>query len=221
MPASSRSRICTGPHEWIWAAPGCLPKPTTAILVTPLSIGPLKHVCGLTRLTGRMRSAPAAWRSRCSVMPSGVVATTSVAIVARTSAPTRLLGDPEVGEHRPLALGGGPAVAAHRRHDERLRAELAQPVDRAAHQRARGRSGRGCRRRRRRSSRRDLAGRARRDGVVGAPGLDVGHRLGGRDRQLDLVELGTVIDGSNGSSTPAQLVPSHRRASVRRGQRCF
>ena len=46
------------------AAPGCLPKPTTAIFVQPLSIGPLNAVCGLIRLTGRMRSAPAAWASR-------------------------------------------------------------------------------------------------------------------------------------------------------------
>ena len=33
-----------------------------------------------------------------------------------------------------LTLGGGATVAAHRRHDERLGAELAQPADRAAQQ---------------------------------------------------------------------------------------
>ena len=33
MPLSNRLRISTGPHEWICAAPGCLPNPTTAIFV--------------------------------------------------------------------------------------------------------------------------------------------------------------------------------------------
>ena len=49
---------------WNAAAPACLPKPTTAIFVHPLSIGPRKAVCGLVRFTGRMRSAAAAWVSR-------------------------------------------------------------------------------------------------------------------------------------------------------------
>ena len=134
MPLSSRLRISTGPQAWIWAAPGCLPNPTTAIFVSPLSIGPLKQVCGLMRLTGMIRSAPAALRSRYSGMPSAVRAT-SIGLHRRPDlAVDRGLGHPERLQHRPLALGGGAAVAAHRRHDERLRAELAQPADRAAQQ---------------------------------------------------------------------------------------
>ena len=39
-------------------------------------------------------------------------------------------GHAEVGEHACLALGGGAAVAAHRRHDERLEAALLQVPDR-------------------------------------------------------------------------------------------
>ena len=42
--ACSRSRISVGPHECTSAAPGCLPKPTTAIFMQPDSTGPLKQV---------------------------------------------------------------------------------------------------------------------------------------------------------------------------------
>ena len=35
------------------------------------------------------------------------------------------LGDAEMRQHARLALGGGAAVAAHRRHDERLRSRAA------------------------------------------------------------------------------------------------
>ena len=42
--SSNRSRISVGPHVCTSDAPGCLPKPTTAILAHPDSIGPLKQV---------------------------------------------------------------------------------------------------------------------------------------------------------------------------------
>ena len=134
MPAISRSRISTGPHEWICAAPGCLPNPTTAILVQPLSIGPLKQVCGLTRLTGRMRSAPAA----CAIevqRHSIRGASDDLGLHRRSDLGSdRFLRDAEVGEHGPLTIGGGTAVAPHRRHDERLGTEGVQPGDRAPQQ---------------------------------------------------------------------------------------
>ena len=86
--SSSRSRISTGPHECTSEAPGCLPNPTTAIFMQPDSIGPLKQVCGLIRLTGRNRSAAAALASRWTGVPLSVWATTTVSIVARISAPS-------------------------------------------------------------------------------------------------------------------------------------
>ena len=45
-----------------------------------------------------------------------------------------LFGHPERLQHRPLTLGRRAAVAAHRRHDERLCAEVAQPTDRTPQQ---------------------------------------------------------------------------------------
>ena len=67
-------------------------------------------------------------------MPLAVVAMTSFSIVARISAPTDSSVMPSESSILQLALGGGAAVAPHRRHDERLGAEVAQPVDRAARQ---------------------------------------------------------------------------------------
>ena len=86
--SSRRSRISTGPHEWTRNAPGRLPKPTTAIFMHPDSMGPLKQVCGLMRFTGSIRSAAAAFASRCTGVPDAVWATTTVSIVARISAPS-------------------------------------------------------------------------------------------------------------------------------------
>ena len=77
--------MTTAPLEWNWAAPGCLPNPTTSIFVQPLSIGPRNWVCGLIRLTGMTRSAPAAWTSRCSGRPRTSWATTTVSIDERIS----------------------------------------------------------------------------------------------------------------------------------------
>ena len=64
MLAASRRFMRLGPVAWNSAAPDRLPKPTTAIFARPLSAGPWNCVCGLTRLTGRITSAAAAWRSR-------------------------------------------------------------------------------------------------------------------------------------------------------------
>ena len=60
MLAASRPFMRLGPVAWNSAAPGRFPNPTTAIFASPLSTGPWNEVCGFTRLTGRMRSAPAA-----------------------------------------------------------------------------------------------------------------------------------------------------------------
>ena len=114
----------------------------------------------------------------------------------------RLLGDAERVEHLQLALGGGPAVAAHRRHDERLGAEVAQPVDRAARQldalaepAAPGADGDGHARRDRRTRavRRPPPGwwpRRRRPGSGDGTSSSIS------------CSVGIVIRGSNGNSTP-------------------
>ena len=67
--------------------------------------------------------------------PRSVVATTSVAIVERISAPTVSSVTPSEASIATLALCCGPAVAAHRRDDERFGAEPAQPGDGASEQR--------------------------------------------------------------------------------------
>ena len=59
--ASNAGRIrCASPYtpwKWIASAPRRLPSPITAILMSPLSTGPWKSVCGLTRFTTSTASA--------------------------------------------------------------------------------------------------------------------------------------------------------------------
>ena len=69
------------------SAPSWLPRPIHSIFMRPLPIGPAKSVCGFTRLTITMPSAPAASRSKHSGMsPTAPTGTTSM--VARIGAPT-------------------------------------------------------------------------------------------------------------------------------------
>ena len=227
-PSSSWSRIDDAPRsEWNWAAPGCLPKPTTSIFVQPLSIGPRNWVCGLIRLTGRMRSAPAAWTSRCSGRPRTSWATTTVSIDERISQSRASARHAELGQRRQLALGGGAAVAAHRRDDERRRAEVAQPGDGAPQQLDACRSGRGCRRRRRPSSRRRRRRRSARttssraapstSATAGGSGTGSSTRVSARhgdrrvDRQHDAgVELVPSHDTDGTGFTGARWTPEDR-----------
>ena len=48
------------PYEWTAWAPFCLPMPMVQSFARPLSIGALKSVCGLTRLTTMTPSAASA-----------------------------------------------------------------------------------------------------------------------------------------------------------------
>ena len=123
IPASSRSRICTGPHEWICAAPG---------LLAEADDGHLRDTALDRTLEARVRLDPVDGED--AIGAGGVQVEVQRHAVGgggddlgRHRRPhlgaDGLLRDPEVGEHRPLTLGSGPAVAAHRRHDERLGAE--------------------------------------------------------------------------------------------------
>ena len=160
-------------------------------------------VCGLIRLTGMMRSAPAAWTSRCSGRPRRSWATTTVSIVERISQSRASSRHAELGQHRQLALGRGAAVAAHRRDDERRRAEVAQPGDgaRAAARRAPVRPRLPaptatvipCSTRRRGA--RTTSSRAAPSTSATAGGSGTGSSTAGQPRH--------VIDGSIGSTTPA------------------
>ena len=134
IPSSRRSRISIGPHEWIWAAPGCLPKPTTAIFVQPRLDRTLEARVRLDAVDGE--DPVGAQRVVVEVHGHAARRRGDDLVVHRGPdlGTDRLLGDAERVEHLQLALGGGPTVAPHRRHDERLGAEVAQPVDRATRQ---------------------------------------------------------------------------------------
>ena len=129
---------------------GSGPRPPVAqaddsIFMSPLSMGPTKSVCGLTRLTSTTPSASTAQRSRYRGMPSASP-TDTTSMVARTGAPT--LGMMPSRRARALPFGGRPAVGSHGRHDERLapgRADGRRPRVRWSP----GRRCRGCPRRRR------------------------------------------------------------------------
>ena len=68
------------PWRWNVSAPRCLPRPMAIILSRPLSTGPLKSVCGLTRLIGMMTSASSwAWRSmKTGIPPTSPILTVSM-----------------------------------------------------------------------------------------------------------------------------------------------
>ena len=189
MPLRIRLRISTGPQAWICAAPGCLPNPTTPIFVQPLSIGPLKQVCGLMRLTGMIRSAPAALRSRYSGMPSAVRATSTVSIVARISQPMAssvIPSDSSIARW-PSAVAPPwlPIAGTTNGSAPRSRSPLIAPRskrDSLDEPSAAGADGDG-------HARRDRAGQPLDDLAVRGC-LDIGDRLGLGKRELDLGELG-------------------------------
>ena len=86
------------PWPWKVSAPRCLPRPIAIILSRPLSTGPLKSVCGLTRLIGTMTSASsAAWRSdrRTRDRRPAPRRSSTVSMLDADLASDRRLGDPE------------------------------------------------------------------------------------------------------------------------------
>ena len=76
------------PKECARVAPSCLPNPMVIIFIRPLSTGPLKEVCGLTRLTTTMASAPYAIRSISTGMLPSTSPTCTTSIEDRMGAPT-------------------------------------------------------------------------------------------------------------------------------------
>ena len=122
-----------------------------------------------------------------------------------------LLGHPQGLQHRSLALGRGAAVAAHCRHDERCRTEGAQAADRAPQHRdsfdqaaTAGAHGDG-------HAIGDGSGQPLDDLLVGGC-LDIGDRLGMRDRQDDLGERRYGEVGMEGKvNSLEQLFPGVHR----------
>ena len=92
---SSRSRAICGmtsanrpnPRLWQQSAPLRLPRPMTSILTSPLSCGPVKAVCGLTRLMTNTPSAEVACASIWTGSPLSSVPITIVSIPARIGHP--------------------------------------------------------------------------------------------------------------------------------------
>ena len=136
----------------------------------------------------------------------------------------RVLGHAELGQHRPLPVRGGPAMAAHRRHHEGIGAELAQAADGAPQQldagrqpAAAGADGHG-------HPGGDIVAQGPHDLVVRL-GLDVVDSRWVGDAELD---LGQRRDGDRGVERQvdpdAQLLPSHvrerRTGSVQAWDRC-
>ena len=115
-------REAANPWPWKVSAPAACPGRSRSSSSSPLSTGPLKSVWGFTRLIGmisvRLVVGVAVDEDRDPVghVPSGPSPCSSGSR-SRSS-----FGDPQRGEDLQLALGRGAAVAAHRRHDERLRA---------------------------------------------------------------------------------------------------
>ena len=76
------------PCRWSVSAPFCLPRPMAIIFIKPLSISPSKSVCGLTRLTGMIRSASSkACRSTNTGTPGATSPRSTVSIEERISQP--------------------------------------------------------------------------------------------------------------------------------------
>ena len=130
LPWASTCRATRGissrrPHvPWACRASACtrLPRPIAVIFISPLSYGPWKSVCCLTRLTTIVAAAAAAWAS----VTIGTGRSCSPATGDDVHRRAHLAALPAVDEavrleHLALALGGGAAVAAHRRDEERRR----------------------------------------------------------------------------------------------------
>ena len=98
----------------------------------PLSKRPRKSVCGLTRETVTTASASRAFLSQKTGSPQLLVPMRHGGHVGLDRHAEGLLADAVLGQQLALALGGGAAVAAHRGDDERLRAQVAQAVERGA-----------------------------------------------------------------------------------------
>jgi len=71
-------------------APWCLPRPIPIIFMSPLSKGPRKSECALTRLTTTTPSHRSASRESQMGTPAAVSPSRSAAMLARTGAPTDL-----------------------------------------------------------------------------------------------------------------------------------
>ncbi|NBN89247.1 MAG: hypothetical protein EBV24_02865 [Actinobacteria bacterium] len=140
----------------------------------PLSIGPLKHVCGFTRLTGRR--------------PNLTV--------------DCLIRDPKRGEQSHLTVGGSTRMASHGRDNEGESTAITQPrYDTSQRCDARSESAAA------RSDGNGFAGNvvraeSRNDRLTHRR-FDVGHRVGQRNGESNLVEIGYANTvGNRQSHTP-------------------
>ena len=83
-----RSWNVAKPWRWNVSAPFCLPSPMAIIFIRPLSISPVKSVCGLTRLIGTIASAPSrARRSTNTGTPGRTSPSSTVSMLERISQP--------------------------------------------------------------------------------------------------------------------------------------
>ena len=118
-----------------------------------------------------------------------------------------ILGDAEASQRGELTIGGRTAVAAHCRHDERQRAQVAQPCDRAPqHLDAPGQAT---------AARADGDGRARTELQSSddrRPGgrLDVADRGSAGRRQLDLGQRRNVDVIERQCDAGCELLPTDR-----------
>ena len=108
----------------------------TSILAMPLSMGPVKSVCGLTRFTTTTASAESRSGDAHTERRTGRPDRDGLAWRRTHRGADAGLGDAELREHGLLAGGRGAAVTAHAGHDVRVAAGAAHGRHERAQHRA-------------------------------------------------------------------------------------